>query len=326
MDFENFYFTNFFKFFLKKAKINKVQKTFLQGSLMALTDMVPGVSGSTIALVLGFYQKLLTSIKNIEIISLFKFDFKKFIKSFDFTFLIPLIFGMIFSFLVFSKLLSFFLSHESLRAFFLSFFLGAVFSCIYTLLKEIKISFYKLFLMLIGAIISFLISYFSVADVSLSLNLEIKLIVSGFIAIFAMLLPGISGSLILVLFGVYPIIINALSSIFNFESFKILTLLAIGIFFGLLVFPKIILIFLEKYYFLVLSFLVGLMFGSIYALWPFWIYKKDVFANKSFLVATKLKIPEIFSLEFFFSLSFLILGFFIFFKIKQKFTKKLEKI
>ncbi|NGX29443.1 MAG: hypothetical protein K940chlam4_00278 [Candidatus Anoxychlamydiales bacterium] len=322
MFFENIFFTNFFKKKIKKAKENKVQKTFVNGALMALTDMVPGISGSTIALVLGFYQKLLNSIKNIEFKSLFKFEFKNFIKSFDFTFFIPLMSGMIFSFLVFSKLFSFFLSDESFRSNFLSFFLGAVFSCIYFLLKEIKIDFYNFLLMLLGCIISLSISYFSVGEISLSFNFEIKLIISGFIAIFAMLLPGISGSLIFVMLGVYPIVINALSNISNLESLKILACLAIGIFFGLLVFPKIILFFLKKYYFLVLSFLIGLMFGSIYALWPFWIYKKNVFANKTFLVAAKFKFPEIFSLEFFLAFSFLILGFFIFFKLKQKILKK----
>ncbi|NGX49036.1 MAG: hypothetical protein K940chlam5_00632 [Candidatus Anoxychlamydiales bacterium] len=310
MIFEKFIFTNF----LKKAKENKVQKTFLNGALMGLTDLVPGISGSTIALVLGIYQKLLTSIKNIEFKSLLKLDFK----SFDFAFLIPLISGMIFSFLVFSKVFSFFLSHEFFRAIFLSFFLGAVLSCIYFLLKEIKIGFDNLFLMLIGSIISFSVSYFSVGEISLSFNFEVKLIISGFIAIFAMLLPGISGSLILVMLGVYPIVINALSNISNFESLKILVFLAIGIFLGLLVFPKIILFFLKKYYFLVLSFLIGLMFGSIYALWPFWIYKKNIFANKTILIPTKFKFPEVFSLEFLLSVSFLILGCFIFFKIKQK--------
>jgi len=308
--FKKFYFFNF----LRKAKKNNVQKTFLNGAIMALTDMVPGISGSSIALVLGIYQKLLTSIKNIEIKSILKFDFK----SFDFAFLIPLITGMIFSFLVFSKLFSFFLSHESLRAIFLSFFLGAIFSCIYFLFKEIKIDVNNLVLILIGSIISFSLSYFSIKEISLSFNFEIKLIISGFIAIFAMLLPGISGSLILVMLGVYPIVINALSNISNFESFKILIFLAIGIFLGLLVFPKIILFFLKKYYFLVLSFLIGLMIGSIYSLWPFWVYKKNIFAKKAFLIPIKFKLPDIFSLEFFFSFAFLMLGFFIFFKIKQK--------
>ncbi|NGX52532.1 MAG: hypothetical protein KR126chlam5_00835 [Candidatus Anoxychlamydiales bacterium] len=314
MIFQEFFFANF----LKKIKESKVQKTFVNGVLMALTDMVPGISGSTIALVLGIYQKLLVAIKNIELKPLLKFDFKSFLKSFDFTFLIPLICGMIFSFLVFSRLFSFFLSHEFYRAFFLSFFLGIVLSCTYFLLKEIKIGFDNLFLILIGSIISFSISYFSVGEINLSFNFEIKLIIAGFIAIFAMLLPGISGSLILVMLGIYPIVINALSNISNIENLKILGFLAIGIFLGLFVFPKIILFFIKKYYFLVLSFLIGLMFGSIYALWPFWFYKKNIFASKTFLIPTKLKIPEVLSLEFLLSVSFLILGFFIFFKIKQK--------
>lgn len=321
MIFENILNINFFKNFIKKIQEKKIHNNFINGALMAITDMVPGVSGSTIAIVLGFYQKLLTSIKNIEFKALFKFKFKKFIKSFDFIFLIPLLFGMIFSFLVFSKLFSFFLSHESFREVFFSFFLGAVFLCIYSLLKEIKISFYKIILMLIGVFFSIAISYFNAAEIK-ALNSEIKLIISGFIAIFAMLLPGISGSLILVMFGVYPIVINALSNILNFESLKILTFLAIGIFFGFLIFPKIILHFLKKYYSLVLSFLIGLMIGSTLALWPFWFYKKTSVANKTFLIATKFKFPKIFSLEFLISFSFLILGFFIFFKIKQKLLKK----
>ncbi len=318
MFFEKIFLINFFKNKIKKVKENKISKTFLSGALIALTDMVPGISGSTIALVLGIYQKLLSSIKNIEFKKLLRLDFKSFIKSFDFVFLTPLLLGMIFSFLVFAKLFSFFLSHEYLRTFFLSFFLGAVFSCIYFLLKEIDISYDKIVLMLIGAFFSFVISYFSIAEVCFTLNLKMKLVISAFIAIFAMLLPGISGSLIFVLFGVYPIIINAISNISNLESLKILAFLLLGMFLGLLVFPKVILYFLEKFYFLVLSFLTGLMFGSIYALWPFWIYEKITFANKTFLAAFKFRFPQIFSLEFLISFSFLMLGFFVFFKIKQK--------
>lgn len=317
-----FFEKNLLSNFLKKINRIKVQKIFASGALMAFTDMVPGISGSTIALILGIYQKLLVSIKNIEFKALFKFDLKRFLKSFDFRFLIPLILGMAFSFFVFSKVFNFLLSHEHTRGFFLSFFLGAVFSCIYNLLKEIKIDLNKMILMLIGAVFSFFIAYFSSSEISLSFDLPLKLIVSGFIAIFAMLLPGISGSLILVLFGVYPFVINALSNISNFENFKILAFLALGIFIGLLIFPRIILFFLEKYYFLVLSFLIGLMFGSIYALWPFWSYKKIVFANKTFLITDKFKIPEIFSFEFILTLGFISFGFFIFFKIKQKLPKK----
>ena len=115
-----------------------------------------------------------------------------------------------------------------------------------------------------------------------------------------MLLPGISGSLVLLLSGLYPLMINALANIFCFESFYILFFLSIGIILGFFIYPKLILFLLNKYYFFVLSFLIGLMLGSIYALWPFCIYKKVIILNKAFFICDKLYFPNFLSLEFLF--------------------------
>lgn len=305
------------------------KSTFLKGVFMGITDMIPGISGGTIALLLGIYSKFLTSIKNINFKALFKLDVKKFFLSSDFKFLIAIFSGMLFSFISFSKVLSFLLSKPFLREMLFSFFLGLVLTSIYFLLKDLKITSKSILLIILGTIISFTLSYFSNSLLSIYLDLPIKLFISGLIAIFAMLLPGISGSFMFVLFGVYPIIISALSNITNFENIKILAFVFLGVLLGFLLFPRVILFFLNKFYSSVMSFLSGLMIGSLYVLWPFWSYTQVFMKDNNILICDRIKFPKVFSLEFIISFIFILLGFLIIFKIKQiseqKNIKKITK-
>ncbi|NGX64092.1 MAG: hypothetical protein KR126chlam6_01517 [Candidatus Anoxychlamydiales bacterium] len=192
--------------------------------------------------------------------------------------------------------------------------------------KDIKISLDKIAFIILGALFCFFISFFNSIFFESSLNIYLKLIFCGFVAILAALLPGISGSLILVIFGIYPIIINALSNISNFQNIKIILFLSFGIFLGLSIFPRFILFFLKKYYNQTLSFLIGLMIGSIYTLWPFFTYRKTYLDSKLILVNEKFQFPNIFSLEFIKCFAFILFGSFVFYKIKQLSTKKDKKI
>lgn len=311
--------------FEKILRINFLQ-IFLKGSFMGFADMIPGISGSTIAMILGIYDQFLSSIKNIKFTNLFKFKFKDFFLTKEIKFLSNLFLGIFFSFIFFSKILNFFLSNNISRSLLFSFFLGLVISSIFSLLREIKFNIKNLLFLISGAALSLILMFLNNNYLDLTSNFYLKLIISGNLAIFAMLLPGISGSYVLLILGIYPLAINAIANIFEFENITILFFLSLGIFLGFLVYPRLILFLLKKYYFLVLSFLIGLMLGSIYGLWPFWEYKEIQFNNKSFLICDKFTFPNIISIEFLFSLVFIMLGCFIFNKIKQKAYKKEEKL
>lgn len=301
---------------------------------MGVSDLIPGISSSTIAIFLGIYFNLLSNIKKIDYKSIFKLEFKRFFKSIDFRFFIPLAIGIFFSLICFSKLFNYLLFHESFRKLVLSFFLGAILTCIYFLFKEIKLNKAAILFMLLGAFLSFIIAFVNSNAFDFSLNLYLKLVISGFIAIFATLLPGISGSFILLILGIYPIIINALANISKFQNIKILSFLSFGIFLGLVTFPRFILFFLNKYYHLTMSFLIGLMIGSIYAIWPFYTYRKSYLDtnldsnldSKVILLNDKIQFPNILSFEFAICFTFILFGIFVFFAIKQISAKKYKKI
>ncbi|EKE21821.1 MAG: hypothetical protein ACD_7C00120G0001 [uncultured bacterium] len=137
-----------------------------------------------------------------------------------------------------------------------------------------------------------------------------------------MLLPGISGSYVLLVLGVYPLAIDAAANIFNYGSLAVLLFILIGIVLGFLVYPKLILLMFKKNHDLVMSFIAGLMIGSVRGLWPFNEYKTMIFKNKTFLICDKLYFPKIISLEFLLSCIFILFGSFVYYKIKKTQKKK----
>ena len=311
-------------------KILKLEsfKTFLIGAFMGISDMIPGISGGTIALIFGIYNQFLSSLKNINLKNsslLLKFKFKEFLKVTNFKFLFFLSSGIMFSIISFSKIINFLLADVFYRAFLFSFFLGLIVASIVLLLKKINFSWRNMLSLIFGIFLAYFICHFSFFSKDLTLNFHLKLVIAGFLAIFAMLLPGISGSFILLLLGVYPYVIAAAGNVLQKDSFFILFYLSLGILLGFVIFPKLILIALNKYHNLITSSLVGLMIGSIYVLWPFWHYKTKILSNNSILIPVSLKLPSL--VEFFISFALALLGFFLFYKIKNKAEeKKINKI
>jgi putative membrane protein len=311
---------------LFKKSLSEKKKIFIKGILMGIADLIPAISGSSVALILGIYEKFLISFKNIKIKKLLILDIKGFYKSVDFAFLIPLFLGIFLSFICFSKILAYILAHTLLKMILMSLFLGMIICSIFYLIKEIKLEVKNVIFLVLGTILSFSISVFNELSFDLAIYVHLKLVLSGLIASFAMLLPGISGSFVLLVLGVYPIAIDALADVFKFYNLKVLFFLALGVFIGFVLFPKIILYFLKKYYFLVLSFLIGLMTGSLYSLLPMQRYSKIVFHGFSFERIKSTKLIDFFSMEFLLSFSFVLFGFFIIFTIKEYFVKKNIKI
>ncbi|HSH52472.1 MAG TPA: DUF368 domain-containing protein, partial [Bacteroidales bacterium] len=206
-------------------------KNLYRGFVMGISDLIPGVSGGTIAVILGIYDKLLTSISGF-----FSKDWKRHIR-----FLFPLGLGMLSAILLLSRVIEYLLInyHKPTQFFFLGLIVGVVPFMIRQ--ADVKQNF-KLshFIVMIVAII--LLAMMSVAktdrtlEIGGSLTFETIAILffSGWLASMAMLLPGISGSFVLLVIGVYPVVISALSAL----DIPIIMIVGAGVVVGFIVSSK----------------------------------------------------------------------------------------
>ncbi len=231
---------------------------------MGAADAVPGVSGGTIALLLGIYEELISTIGNINL-SLFK-DLKEhginsFWKKINGNFLLSLIIGIGISLVTFVKITAYLFDKHPILIW--SFFFGLVLATIYVLYKLIKSwNYINLIFVVATTFISIYISGISIiVDIDIDL---IYILICGIIAASAMIIPGISGALILVILGLYPTMINAIN---NLEFDKIITF-ASGSIIGLLSFSKIIKWMLSINSSLSYSILLGFVIGSLSKVWP----------------------------------------------------------
>ncbi len=264
---------------------------FFKGVFMGIADAMPGISGGTIALLLGIYEELIESISELKISLFSKLinkGFKSFWEKLNGNFLLVLVSGIGISLISFVKISASFL--ESFPLFIWSFFLGLIFATVYVIYKLIS-QWHNLnfFFLIISIIFSIFLSSFSAYDTD-----EISLLYilfSGIIASSAMILPGISGSLILVILGVYAYLIKALD---NLELIVIFTFIS-GAIIGLLGFSKILKYLFNNHRDATYTIMLGLVIGSIENIWPW---------NKSFST-------ELSNLNLFLSISLVILGFVI---------------
>jgi putative membrane protein len=329
----------------------KKWKLFFCGFIMGAADLVPGISGGTIAFILGFYQQLLDSIKTINASSLrllFTGKISLFFQTIAWQFLLTLCCGIGTAFVTLAGLFHFILADETYRVYLYSVFLGLILAsfcvCIRQL-KEWKAS--HMLSLICGALIAYLCtgSFFEQSAqgpyaIKMELNarsltnynssqkllthlseetlgamlakgsvkpvtdvfdnegkwlgqaedlvkpyygsqIDPWLIFCGAIAICALLLPGISGSYLLTLLGVYPVVIGALADFlaaakqlhFDQESFFVLFSLFLGIIGGVAVFARFVSWLLNRYPSGAIAALSGFMIGALRSVWPFWSYE-----------------------------------------------------
>jgi len=252
---------------------------FLKGMAMGISDLIPGISGGTIALLLGIYKDFISSLKSINyksFIYLIKFDFKKLNNQLNLCFLLPVFFGILSSIFIFSSLISFLLLDYKVLLF--SFFFGLIFFSSIRLVSNLNPSSTLDFLtVFVGLVIG--LSFFFVSSISSS-NSIFSIFLAGFIAISAMLLPGISGSYILLILGKYEFMLDSISS-FNWINILIFSLGAIA---GILSFSKMIHYLLKNYYRSTIFFLSGLMMGALNKVWPWQLDNKIVLPEGDILI------------------------------------------
>jgi putative membrane protein len=235
----------------------------LKGVAMGAADAVPGVSGGTIAFISGIYEELINTISNINL-NLFKTLFKQgippFWKQLNGNFILSLLSGIIISYVSFMRLAKYLLENEPVLIW--SFFFGLIIASIYFVGKQItKWRIPTIIAAVLGAGIAFCISSMSTLGNNDSIT---YLFFAGAIAICAMILPGISGSFILIILGAYKTLSDA---IHDFDIKKI-TIFAIGALVGLLSFSHLLKWLFKHYHNITLAVLTGFIFGSLNKVWP----------------------------------------------------------
>lgn len=230
---------------------------------MGAADVVPGVSGGTIAFIVGIYEELINSIKSINTANLrllFRGQFRSFWQGINANFLLSIVLGIGISIFSLAKIITYLLVNQPILVW--AFFFGLVLASTWFVAKEIKqwkvktvISF------VIGSILAF---YITIATPSETPTHPLFIFFCGAIAICAMILPGISGSFILVLLGKYFYIMEAVKT---FRVSVMLTFVA-GALIGITTFSRVLSFALRRFHDATIALLSGFMLGSLNKVWP----------------------------------------------------------
>ncbi|MEL0226578.1 MAG: DUF368 domain-containing protein [Flavobacteriaceae bacterium] len=250
---------------------------YFKGLLMGAADIVPGVSGGTMALITGIYKELISSIDQISLkqIGLLKKEgFTAFWKGVNGSFLLPLFLGIVSGIIFLSGAITYLLDQHPILLW--SFFFGLILASIYVLIKQFSLkTFTHYSLLLLGFIIAFGITQLKPAGAS---NNLLYLFFSSMIAIIAMILPGISGAFIFILLGVYKEVLATVKGAitvlldFNWMSFKAVytrvVVIGLGIVIGLKLFSRLLTWLFNHKKEATLSVLIGFMIGALPKIWP----------------------------------------------------------
>ena len=235
----------------------------LKGMGMGAADVVPGVSGGTIAFITGIYEELVHSIKNINlrtISTLWKEGLPAFWKAVNGSFLLSVVGGILISVLTLARILEYLLVNHPILIW--SFFFGLVIgSAIFVARSIEKWNIGTVISGLAGIAIAWIITSFTPAETS---EAYWFIFLSGALAICAMILPGISGSFILLLLGKYQFVLSAL----NEGRISIIAVLLTGALTGIIAFSHLLSWLLEKFHHLTIAMLAGFMIGSLNKIWP----------------------------------------------------------
>jgi putative membrane protein len=239
---------------------------FLKGLAMGAANVIPGVSGGTIAFITGIYERLIRAIKSFDFDALkllLKFDVRSFAKHTDLIWLSVLFAGIGVSVVSLAKLLEYLFCQQEVLT--LAFFFGLILASVYLVGKHIgKWNTQTFAGLLLGAAIALGIGFLNPANSNANF---LYVLICGMVAISSMILPGLSGSYVLLLMGNYLLILGAISDI----NLRILIPFAIGCGIGLVVFSNLLAWLFERARELVMSLLTGFVFGSLYIIWP-WKY------------------------------------------------------
>lgn len=244
-------------------KVKKYILLLLKGIGMGAADVVPGVSGGTIALITGIYSELVYSIKSIDIEAiklLIAFRFRKFWEKINGSFLLFIFGGILISIFSLARILKLLLSGYPIYVW--SFFFGLIIASAVLVVRSVREwRFYDYMALLAGIAMMFVITQFSPAQTT---EAYWFIFIAGAIAISAMILPGISGAFILLIMGKYQFILAAVSNL----DLPVILVFGLGVISGLAGFSRVLSYLLNRYHRITISILAGFIIGSLNKIWP----------------------------------------------------------
>ena len=236
---------------------------FLRGVMMGAADIVPGVSGGTIAFITGIYDTLLGSIRAVDLVflrKLFALDIRGAWEHVNGGFLLALLLGIATSIFSLARLISWVLENHPVPLW--AFFFGLILASALVLLRQVETwTVPRLLCLLVGMAVALTIALSPMMSLDVGLA---GVFLSGFLAICAMILPGISGSFILVLLGMYGTVLVAVKTL----DLLFLAVFAVGAAAGLLCFSRLLYWLLHRYHQATMALLTGFLFGSLAVVWP----------------------------------------------------------
>jgi putative membrane protein len=261
----------------------------LKGMAMGAANVIPGVSGGTIALITGVFERLINAIKSFDIKAiklLLTGQFKKFATYTDLIFLTSLFLGVGIAILSLAKLLDYLFKHQPVYVW--AFFFGLVLASVWFVGKTVKTWHVgSVTTFIIGTAIALAISVMTPASENASF---FYLIICGIVAICSMILPGLSGSFVLILMGNYQLIMIQAVSQFNFA---VLLPVAIGCAIGLIAFSHFLSWLLKQFPDSTISLLTGFILGSLGILWPWKTELIQTFEEKTKVIGYQWHWPEV---------------------------------
>lgn len=278
---------------------------FLTGIGMGAADSVPGVSGGTVAFVRGIYADLLNAIKsfNVDLLKLvLRLDIKGILNHVPWRFLVTLGMGILLAIFSLARLVSWLMENQ--RVYLFAFFFGLVMASAVAVGGKLKKwSILNIMALLAGAAAAFTIVGMIPGERD---HQPLTLFFSGFVAIMAMILPGISGSSILLILGQYEYILN---SVRDFNIVPIL-ILGLGCVFGIAVFSRLLSWLLNRYPQVTIAVLIGFVIGSLRAVWP-WQSESSITVEGVTETIRTAVMPDFASGEFVIALVICLIGFLI---------------
>ena len=248
---------------MKYFSIKNYLIIIVKGMLMGIADLIPGISGGTIALITGIYKDLITALNNLTFKNI-KFNFIKNSKKNKFDILAFLAVGISLSILLFSNIILFLLDNYINEV--SSFFFGLIISSVFILLNKIKgIKISDILILVLSALIISQVLKLN------SINQEITfayIFICGFICSCAMILPGISGSYILLILGAYHFILKKLNTLFDSDSYLYISSFIFGGAVGIITFSRIIKWLFKSYEKRTMVVMIGFIIGSVSKIIP----------------------------------------------------------
>ena len=276
---------------------------FLKGMAVGLANIIPGVSGGTIALITGIFERLINSIKSFGITSiklLLKGKFKEFVDKTDLYFLITLFAGVIVAIVLLAKIFDYLFSQYPVYIW--AFFFGLILASVYFVGRTIeKWRFSVILSFIIGTAVAVAFTFLTPATQNSSF---IYLFLCGVVAVCSMILPGLSGSFVLILMGNYQLV--AIDAINN-RDLNIIIPVLIGAVVGLVAFSHIISWVFKRYKDQTISTLTGFILGSLGIIWPWKTPIEELFGEKLKVVGYNYFIPEL-NLEFIIAIAIMLFG------------------